>query len=199
MATLNICSDALTKGIISDCTTQPIGGIEQRVWIFKRGDHTIGFKTGTSNVIETITNAATKKSYKGVAVDGKAILRVGGELNIVENRANTWNHKFNFENFEFAAADILNLDAIEDIFIVAERIDKATDGDGTFFALGVKNGLRKTAGTWMSNENNGVCAIEMVGTSEPVKEYTVMAVPVGGESVYAATLAMLVATETVPV
>jgi len=38
----------------------------------------------------------------------------------------------------------------------------------------------------------------MVGTSEPVKEYTVMAQPSEGQSVYAATLAMLVATETVP-
>ena len=196
--TLNICSDALTKGIISDCTTQPIGNIEQRIWIFKRGDHNISFKTDTSNVIESITNLATKKSYKAVAVDGKSILRIGGELNIVEDRANTWNHKFNWSHFEFAAADITNIDGMEDIFIVAERIDKPSDGDGVFIALGVKNGLRKTSGSWMSNENNGVLAIEMAGTAEPVKEYTVMAVPVGGESVYAATLAMLTATESTP-
>lgn len=195
---LNVCPNALTKGIISDCTTQPVGGIEQRLWIFKRNDHNVVYKSGTSNVIESITNLATKKSYKGTGVQGKTILRCASSLTVAENRANSWVHKFLCDYFEFDSASIAALNGMEDVFIVGERIDKPSNGDGTFFALGVKNGLYYTSGERSFHENNGVLALELNGANEPFEEYTVMAVPGDGQSVYAATLAMLTATEGVP-
>jgi hypothetical protein len=196
---LNTCQTEISKAITSNCTTQPEGQIEQRAWIFQRGNHSISYKSGTTNILEEIVNVATKKSYKILGV--KTLLNAGMEEVIAADRATRFKHKFNFQQFEFAAADILNVDFLDDIFVVVERKDKPTDGDGTFVAYGVKNGLWKTSGTRMSNETNGVRIVEMASMDEglePHSEYTVMAVPGEGETVYSATLAMLIETEAVP-
>ena len=89
-------------------------------------------------MIESITNLATKRSYKGTGVQGKTILRCASSLTVAENRANSWVHKFLCDYFEFDSASIAALNGMEDVFIVGERIDKPSNGDGTFFALGVK-------------------------------------------------------------
>lgn len=194
---LNYCIPGIADDITSTCDTQTDGGIEQRVWLFHRGDHTITTKTGFPNIIENITNLATKKSYKLLGF--KNLLNAGNEAVISEDRADRFKHMLNFQQFEFASADIINVDNLNDVFAVVERKDKAADGDGTFFAIGLKNGLWKTAATRMSNDINGARSVEMASMDtglEPYSEYTVMAVPSEGQSVYAATLAMLTATET---
>lgn len=197
---LNTCATELTKAITSNCSTQPDGGAEEKAWLFQRRNHNVTFRSGTTNIIESITNLATKKSYPFTMI--KRVMNAGMEEVVAVDRATRFKHKVSAQQFEFSAADNLNVDNLEDVFIVVERKDKPADGDGTFIAFGVKNGLFKSSGTRMTNDTNGVRVFELAsmddGGTEPHSEYTVMAVPTEGQSVYAATLAMLVATESVP-
>lgn len=185
------CTTGISKAITSDCTTQPVAGVEVKAWAFNRLDAIFTYDVTNPSKITAIANVATKQSYplKGV----KKLLNPGSSLVVAPDRADRYQHKFNFQGFEFTAADVENISSLADLVIVVEMIDKITGGDGTFRAFGVKNGLYKTSLEWTANDIDGAIAVEMAseeGANEPYPWFTVLSTD------YATTLAMLVATET---
>ena len=190
------CETSIGKSIISNCTTQKVGGLEAKAWIFPRQifKNSFTFDATYPNKITAITKVIDYRCFtvKGV----KKMLNAGYDVIIAEDRADRYIHKFNFQQFEVAAADIANVDALKDVFVVVERKHKTSSGEGTFVAYGVENGLYKTTDGKMENDIDGARNLELAtldGQGEKYSEYTVL------NTNYADTLSMLVALESVGV
>jgi hypothetical protein len=185
------CLDGITKDIASTCENQPIPGVEVKAWVGNRLEATITYDVTNPSKITDISMASTKKLYTLTGV--KKLLNPGSSLIVAPDRADRYQHKFNFQGFEFTCDDVENIDALNDLFVVVEMIDKATGGDGTFRGFGIQNGLYKTSLEWTANDIDGAIAIEMAneeGANEPYPWWTVL------DTDYATTLAMLVAQES---
>lgn len=188
------CLDGITKNISSTCETQPIAGTEVKAWIGNRLDATMTYDGTDVSMITDIQMALTTKLY--VLTGVKKLLNPGSSLVVAEDRADKYQHKFNFQGFEFLAEDVENIDALNDLFVVVEMKNKGATGEGTFRAFGVKNGLYKTSMEWTANDIDGAIAVELTnqdGSNEDYPWYTVFDID------YATTLAMLEAQESVQV
>ena len=187
------CITGISKNITSDCSTQKNGSLEVKAWVFNRAEYANAFTFDDTNPnkITNIASVSTKKAY--VLTGVKKLLNAGHDFVAADDRPDKYTHFFSFHQFELAAEDIKNVDQLNDVFVVVERKDKVSGGDGTFVAYGVKNGLWKSADTRRANDVNGARSIEMTslgGQEEPYSEYTVL------KTDYATTLAMLVGLET---
>lgn len=184
------CEIGISKNITSDCTTQPVAGVEVKAWVGNRLEAGFTYDVTNPSKITDIQMITGKKLYalKGV----KKLLNPGSSLVVAPDRADRYQHGFNFQGFEFKAADIENIAALDDLFVVVEMIDKVAGGDGTFRAFGVKNGLYKSVLNWTANDIDGAIAIELAsqeGAGEAYPWYTVLATN------YATTLALLESQE----
>lgn len=185
------CLDGIAKDIASTCENQPVAGVEIKAWVGNRLEAGFTFDGTNPSKITIIQMISTKKLW--VLTGVKKLLNPGTSLVVAEDRADRYQHKFNFQGFEFTAPDIENIDALSDLFVVVEMIDKITGADGTFRIFGVKNGMYKTSLEWTANDIDGAMAIEIAsqeGAAELYPWYTFLATD------YATSLAMLVTQET---
>ena len=185
------CLDGITKDIASTCENQPVAGVEIKVWVGNRLEGGFTFDVTNLSKITDIVMASTKKLFVMTGV--KKLLNPGSSLVVAVDRADRYTHKFNFQGFEFTAEDVENIDALSDLFVVVQMIDKVAGGDGTFRAFGVKNGLYKTTLEWTANDIDGAIPVEMAsqeGAAEDYPWWTVL------DTDYATTLAMLEAQES---
>ena len=187
------CTDSIVKNIVSDCTTARNGGTEVKAWILNRETYknSITYDPVLGNKITNIASVVGAKAFTLVGV--KKLLNAGHDPAFSATRPDRYTHYFSFEQFEIAAEDIANVDTLGDCIVIYERKDKATDGDGTFVALGVECGLNKTTSSRRENENSGARSIELGSTNDDTERYSEWTVDAGG---YAATKSMLVALET---
>jgi len=186
------CEIGISKNITSDCTTQPVAGVEVKAWVGNRLEAAFTYDVTNVSKIVDIQMATGKKLY--VLTGVKKLLNPGSSLILAPDRADRYQHKFNFQGFEFKTADVENISALDDLFVVVQMIDKVAGGDGTFRAFGVKNGLYKTALNWTANDIDGAIAVEMAsqdGAAEAYPWFTVLLTN------YALTLAMLESQEVV--
>lgn len=187
------CTDSIVKDIISNCTNQPNGFLEVKAWIFSREAfaNAITYDSTHPNKITSIASVTGEQCYTLTGV--KKMLNAGHDVVTADDRADKYTHYFNFHQFEIAAEDIHNIDNLKDVFVVVQRKDKGTDGDGTFVAYGVQNGLWKSTDTRRSNDVNGARNLELTslgGSEENYSEYTVLSTDYDG------TLSMLEGLET---
>jgi hypothetical protein len=184
------CVDGIVKDIASTCVNQPVAGVEVKVWVGNRLEAGFTFDVTNLSKITAIQMISTKKLF--VATGVKKLFNPGTSLVVAEDRADRYTNKFNFQGFEFTAEDVENIDALSDLFVVVEMIDKVSGGDGTFRAFGIKNGMYKTTLEWTANDINGAIAVELASQAGAEEEYpwwTVLATD------YATTLTMLEAQE----
>jgi len=180
------CTDGISKAIVSDCTTQGSGGLEVTAYLFNRADVTITYDVTLGNKITSMANAVTKQGYKLTGV--KKLLNAGHDVVVADDRPDKYTHYFNFQQFELDAEDVENVDNLNDLIVVVEGKDKSDDGDGVFFAYGVKKGLWKSTDTQRANDINGARNIELVslaGQEEIYSKFIVL------DTDYATTLALL--------
>jgi hypothetical protein len=185
------CIDGITKNISSTCENQPVAGTEVKAWVGNRLEATFTYDVTNPSKITDIQMAQTKNLYTLTGV--KKLLNPGSSLVVAEDRADTYQHKFNFQGFEFTAEDVENIDSLADLFVIVEMKNKDSAGDGTFRAFGVENGLYKSSMEWTANDIDGAIPIEMTsqeGENESYPWYTVL------DTDYATTKAMLEAQET---
>jgi hypothetical protein len=189
------CTAGVAKTITSDCSTQHIGGVEDTAWIFSRKTYrnSFTFDSTSPNKVTAIAPVATKQGYlvKGV----KQLLDGGHNLASAVDRADRYTHYVAFQQFEVASADILNVDALEDVFIVFERKHKTSDGDGVFVGYGLGCGLNKSNSNKRENAVDGARIIELTtpeGAAEKYSEFTIHA------TTYQGTLDMLNGLMTPP-
>lgn len=180
------CTPGIAKAIASTCDTSKNGGLEVKMWAFNRKNITITYDGTSGNKITAIANVSTNKGYAITGV--KKLFNAGHDIVVAADRPNKYKHIVEFQQFERLAADILNVDRLEDIVIVAESKDKSTTGEGVFFVYGPTHGLYVTTDTMRHNDVNGARKITletMEGEEEPYSEFTYLATD------YATSLAAL--------
>jgi len=189
------CTANIYKVIESTCLKAKVGGIEQKVWAIPRTWLEPTFDTTTPNLITDLQKIDTKVAYPITSTGISKLFDAGFDVVVADDRPDRWKHSFVFQQFEMNAADIDNVDAMNDMVFIYEGRDKTTDGDGVFFAVGVKSGLYKEADTKRTNTNHGSRSLTFASKGDDTETSSVYVVKKTGG--YAATLAMLVALETV--
>lgn len=180
------CETGILKNITSDCTTQPVGGMEVTVYAINRSDiASTDVNTLKANLIEGIDLVEGKIAYKIKGV--RKNLNCGFDRVVADDMADTFKHFFSFYGFEFDSSSVLNMDGLNDLVIIAEMKDKSST-DGTFVGLGFKSGLYPTSDTKRANDSQGIRKIEMTSRdqeNEPFSQYNVF------KTDYATTKALL--------
>lgn len=188
------CLQGITKNIVSDCSTKPIGGLEVKAWIGNRLEITPTYDITHPSKVTDLAVDVTKKLYSITGV--KKLLNCGFDRVVAEDRPDTFTHFFNFQGFEFKAENVENMDNMNDVVVIVEMKEKPTDADGTFRIFGLKYGLYPSTDTMRANDIDGARNIELTsleGQSEPYSNYTLLATN------YATTLALLESLEVVQV
>jgi len=184
------CTDGVILAITSDCSTQPIGGLEIEGYIYNRNDLVL---TETANLITNLVTDAATKGYKIKGI--KNTKDAGHDLVVTEDRADRFTHFVSLQIFERSDEVDAAIDQLSDAVIILEFKDKAST-DSTFKAYGVKSGLYKTSDTSRANGAQGVRTIELAtraNEEEIYSRYTVL------KTDYATTKTMLETSLAVPV
>lgn len=169
------CTSGIVKNIISNCTTQPVGGLEVVAYLFNRGAMTLTYDGTDPNKVTNIAavGAAVMYKYSGV----KKNLNAGHDRTVAEDLADTFKHYLALKGFEFDTDSVLNLDGLGDVCAIVEYKQKSSSGDGVFIGYGFQSGLHVTADSRRATENNAVRAIELAtkdGEGEPYSQYNVL-------------------------
>ena len=182
------CTGKIAKAIVSDCSTQTVGGLEVEAYVFNRTDLEVTYSavSGEENTITSLANAVGEKGYKLTGI--KKLLNAGHDIVVADDRPNKYTHYFNFQQFEILAEDLINVDDMDDLIVIVETKDKNDTGDGVFRGYGMKYGLYKSTDTRRANDINGARNIELTslaGQEEPYSNYVVL------DTDYATTKALL--------
>lgn len=169
------CTTGIAKAITSNCTTQPVGGLEITAYFFNRGQMTITYDGTDPNKVTGIAAVGAALMYKYTGV--KKNLNAGHDRNISEDMADTFKHYLALKGFEFDTDSVLNLDGLNDVCAIVEYKQKSSTGDGVFVGYGFQSGLHVTADSRRANENNAVRSMELAtkdGEGEPYSQYNVL-------------------------
>lgn len=186
------CITDISKNITSDCSTIGVGGLETKAWIMNRTlINSITYSGTNPTKVTAMTMKSTKRAW--VILGTKKQFNAGFEVVNSDELPKKWAHKFNFKSYEFSAAAVENIDALNDVVVICESKDKNSEGDGVFRIYGLEYGLYKENSETKKNDNSGARTIELkslAGQEEKHSQYTFDA------GTYAQTLAALVALET---
>jgi hypothetical protein len=180
------CSNRIAKNITSNCTTQPVGGLEVEAYICNREDISPTFDSTNPNKITGLTMSGTTLMYKLTGISKN--LNAGHDRVISDDFADTFTHYFSFKGFEFDSASAINMDTMSDVVVFVNYKNKNSTGDGVIVGYGVKTGLYISSDSRRANDNNGVRTIELTSKdnlTEPYSQYNLLITD------YATTLAAL--------
>lgn len=189
------CLTGITAVIANSCTKQPKLGLVGKAWVINRADiATITADNANAALITGITLATGGKRAWTITAYRQDI-DAGFDLVVSETMPESYKHYFKVEPWDEAAAQILNLDNMDDIVVIVERVGNALkdSGSGAFQILGLRNGLHKSSASGRANTNNGIPTYEFTswdGQEEEHSKYIFF------DTAYATTLAALVTLET---
>jgi hypothetical protein len=168
------CLDRIQKNITSNCDTRRNSGVEVLAWIYNRKDAIVTYDPTNKSKITSIANVATKQAY---SITGIARGLNGGHSRVKDTTfGDSFTHRVNLYVFEVTAEDVENIDNMDDVFVVFERLNTPSD-DGKFVARGVKYGLTVNSDEMDENENKGARVLELTSMEEgeePYSSYTVL-------------------------
>lgn len=189
------CLTGITAVIANSCTNQPKLGLVGKAWVINRADiATITADTSTPTKITEITLALGEKQAWTITAYRQDI-DAGFDLVSSETMPESYKHYFKVEPWDEKSAQVLNLDNMEDIVVIVERVGNSLKdaGDGAFQIYGLRNGLYKSSASGRANANNGVPTYEFTsrdGQEEDHSKYIFF------DTSYATTLGKLVGLET---
>jgi len=181
------CITEISRNILSDCSTIGVGGLEVRAWIFNRrhiATITYDAPTNPSKITALTLSGGDAYTITGT----KKSLNCGSDRVVADEMPDKFTHYFNFKAYEFASADVENLDALNDVVVVVESKDKGTGGDGTFRAFGILYGLYPSTDTMRANDLSGARNLELTSLSGQEEKYSQYTVDAGD---YEDTIALL--------
>jgi hypothetical protein len=169
------CTTGIAKAITSNCTTQPVGGLEVVAYLWKRGDMTITYDGTSPNKVTGIAGVGSAVIYKFTGV--KKNLNAGHDRTVSDDIADAFKHFLSFKGFESDTLSVLNFDGLGDICAIVEYKQKSATADGVYVGYGLKSGLYPTTDTRRANDANGIRSIEMASRDqedEPYSQYNVI-------------------------
>jgi hypothetical protein len=164
------CTTGIAKAITSNCSTQPVGGLEVTAYLWNRGDMTITYDGTDLNKVTGIAAVGAALMYKFTGV--KKNLNAGHDRNIADDLADSFKHYLSMKGFEFDTDSVANMDGLNDICAIVEYKQKSTTGDGVFVGYGLKSGLYITADSRRANENNSVRSLELATKDQEGEQYS---------------------------
>lgn len=164
------CSSKITKNITSDCSTQGIGGMEVEAYLFNRTDFDITFDGTSANKITNIERIGTALAYKLKGVNKN--FNAGSDRVVAEGFADTYTHTVDLKAFENDTLSVKDIDSMGDVFVVIERKQKTSTGDGVFIAYGVQTGLYVTTDTHRQNADNGTRALSLASRATETEQFS---------------------------
>jgi hypothetical protein len=166
------CAAGITKDITSNCTTQPVGGVEVTAYAMNRKEiDTVTYDVTDPNKITAITMQIGKQAYNIFAAQKGLDCghdRLAGQAGFED----VYTHYAKFMQFERKAADILNVDDMKDICIIFEYKEKTDDGDGVFPGYGFKSGLYVSTDTKRANAAQGTRNIELTTAESEGEDFS---------------------------
>lgn len=156
------CLKGITANITNSCDNQPKLGLVGKVWVINRADiASITVNESNPAIIEGITLAVGEKQAFTIEAYRQDI-DAGFDLVTSETLPEAYSHYFKVEPWDETGAQVLNLDNLDDIVVIVERVGGALkdSGDGAFQIYGLYNGLFKTSASARANSNNGVPTYE---------------------------------------
>jgi hypothetical protein len=164
------CSEKITKNIISNCSTQGVGGMEVEAYLLNRTDFDFTFDGTSGNKITDIDRVGAALAYKLKGVNKN--FNAGSDRAIVEGFADTYTHSASLKAFENDTLSVKDIDSMGDLVLIIERKQKTTTGDGVFVAYGVQTGLYVTSDTHRQNADNGSRSIELASRATETEQYS---------------------------
>ena len=185
------CPKRITANVVSDCSTQPVGGVELVAYIGNRLDINPVYDSQNKVKVTGFTMVSGKVLYKySGAAKNLEVSSIGSTDDTI---GDTWVHKMMFPVFDFTSANVAMVDNMSDLVIFVEYKQKNTTGDGVFVCYGLASGLYKTKDERNSKVSNGVRLMEYSTRDqegEPVSQYNLI------KTDYATTKALLEASLT---
>src|SRR5512136_1224338 len=128
------CTTGIAKTITSNCTTQPVGGLEAIAYLFNRADMTLTYDGTDLNKVTGIAAVGAAVVYKYTG--WKKNINAGHDRVVTEDLADTFKHFLSLKGFEFDTDSVANMDGLNDICAVVEYKQKSATGDGVFIGYG---------------------------------------------------------------
>lgn len=153
------CLDGIGLDILNDCENKPIGGTEVNAWLFNRSEISGTRDVANRNLYTALTVPVGKRGYRLKGF--KKNIDAGFDLVVSEDAPDSYTHYFAFQAWLQDALSTQGLDALSDIVVVVEGLNKMSDGDGAFVMFGFDTGLYKSSDTRRFNNLNGNRVIEM--------------------------------------
>jgi hypothetical protein len=169
------CATLITKNITSNCSTQPVGGLEVVAYLYNRGLMSPTYDGTSPNKVTGLTAVGAALLYKLTGI--KKNLNAGHDRTVSDDLADTFKHFFSFKGFEFTSSDVLNIDGLNDVVVIVEYKQKNTTGDGVFVGYGLQSGLYITSDTRRANDANATRSLELSSRDqegEPYSQYNVL-------------------------
>lgn len=185
------CTDAIAKNITSDCTTQPVGGLEVEAYLGYRPYISPTYDGTSANKVTALTVTALQKLYKLKGVSKN--LNAGHDRVVSDDTADLYKHYFSFKGFEFDSPSVLSLDNLRDLVVFVNYKNKNSTGDGVIVAYGLGTGLYVTSDTRRANDAHGIRSIELSTRDNEEEKYSQYNVVITD---YAGTIARLEALLT---
>lgn len=185
------CTDAISKNITSDCTTQPVGGLEVEAYLGYRPCISPTYDVTSANKVTALTVDAGKTLYKLKGVSKN--LNAGHDRVISDDMADSYKHYFSFKGFEFDSSSVLNMDNLRDLVVFVNYKNKNATGDGVVVAYGLGTGLYVSSDTRRANDAHGIRSMELTTRDNEEEKYSQYNVLITD---YAGTIARLEALLT---
>lgn len=175
------CTGNLTADILFDCSTAPVGGIEQNVILIAKEDiDIINTATDVKNRI-LITNFQLKTGKTGYLLNGvKQSNGKAWELVKKENAPDKFKHSFSGVIFNASADNKQQADNLAKgakYVVVVEQVWKGNDSKDAFEILGMTSGLELMSMNNNSKENDNMIIFELAssdGFEEPTMPRTLL-------------------------
>lgn len=169
------CVTGIAKSITSNCTTQPVGGLEVVAYLWKRGDMTLTYDNTYPNKVTGIVAVGAALMYKYTGV--KKNLNAGHDRTVSDDIADAFKHYLSMKGFESDSQSVSNFDGLGDVCAIVEYKHKGSSADGVYVGYGLKSGLYPTTDTRRANDANGIRSIEMASRDqedEPYSQYNIV-------------------------
>lgn len=175
------CDGLITSDILFDCDNPSIAGLEVNVLLFNRADIDLTAVTFDATNKLLMTNFQLKTGSTGYLLKGvKQVNSTSFEQVVKETGTDKVNHTFNGLILTPTVDNKLQLQNMKDggdLVAIVEKKYKGEDNVEAFEVLGYNSGLKLTASTYNSNENDGAITFALTsedGYEEPNYPYNLL-------------------------
>ena len=176
---MGLC-DNLNTGVSYNCDEKPVGGIEQRVWLFNIEDvdrtASVVNRDSTGNIhnISNFSLVTGANLYAFEGIDSLSVL-YSGYTSEATDYGLYMIHMVNIAIYNQCEESMVLLNKFLNgarVGAIVENKGKGADNECAYSILGYERGMTSQEIAYNSNENNGVVPLVLQSTSTSLERYT---------------------------